>query len=525
MSEKKLSQPDLIVEECPNNCQVLVFRLRSPLWPDTYLMCGCLSASFARPSVKSGPFQGNSLASLTVPIHRCKTVPQCRAVIARLLGIGENIAQIFSDSQECDYYRHEGSMHGKEQQQILGAFEKLLENPDSFTLLQDVFSKLRGFQALAHLDVVCDKRGDGSLIHKCIVYSLGRTLKYVGKSQSGLPDLAFEKVLTRSENLFATDNCEMRQITKKDPLHLYVTKFDKSIDVGPLVLMGKSSREIPYGSCDIDPYCKARSTCKLLTRKPVEQGNKTKRLYRSVALDLLFLKECSDPESHMAPMMLIQMSSLFMHMKGQQTDLEDLLLKASSYLPYDVQRHYYRYFLDRCLAMKDTDQKGSAFERLTRGLLQTVPCWSIGDGRKFVRNKEKANEIDLAISVHLGKPESEYWYREFGPRIMIECKNYPGLLPEKNKEGISYVKKFHTILKRSRVKLGILMNTGRIHDNLWTEAQRTYTTEALVVLFDGRDVFGIIDSPGDAATYIRENIADAKMGVIPTKKERNSKHV
>ena len=116
-------------------------------------------------------------------------------------------------------------------------------------------------------------------------------------------------------------------------------------------------------------------------------------------------------------------------------------------------------------------------------------------------------------------PEAKYWFDIFGPKIIVECNNDPhGRLRTVRYGGrrISPVKKLYDVLRRSKAKLGLLLSTGPLRSRLWDEAKRRASLDRLVVLFDGRDIEGIIDSPGDAIAFFKERVSNGAIRASPS---------
>jgi hypothetical protein len=178
------------------------------------------------------------------------------------------------------------------------------------------------------------------------------------------------------------------------------------------------------------------------------------------------------------------------------------------------QRQFLRFVFDECRVMDDSRQKGEAFERLSDAIIGLVPGWT--PGRRNQRTE--TNELDLTVFVESSVPTARYWSEQFGPTIVVECKNYPDVLPEELGKGprkANPVVKLQGILRRTKARLGILINTGKIDEDLWHRARRTCATNRLVVLFDWRDVTTIIENPADAEEYFKFRVSNAAIGVIP----------
>ena len=532
-----------------------------------FLVCGCLDSKLAavRPVAASSP----KASFITLPSGRAAATIAPGDLASLLGAVRRRTEELTTTFREREWYRRTSLRHRDDLDALRNGAASLLEDPNGESAF---FGALGGFpelKAIGHLEASCDGHGQGVLRDKWFAARKGDTFERLSRSTTGTRKIDVPLVGHLWDRwhrclpgyLYDADAVGVLR-RGGQPLKKYIDALAKYIGDADFVSIGRLGKRVARGSCDINPHCERKHSCRLFVQEcdhpdakkcPPCELNQSCRLLvqdctkpdpkkcpkckrkatcyfdagkgalpngwpgpwrlRLVAVDLLFVKSpLSESKAWTA---LQQTSSLLRSLQREKDDFEDSLLTGLPQLPERQQRYYLRYLLDHCRAMPNGYEKGVAFERLTNGLLRLVAGWF--PGKRRTRTRTPDNELDLTVLVEPAIREAKYWFDIFGPKIFVECKNQPKRLSlaTYKKKRISPVKKLRDAMRAKGVKLGLLLNTGHIQDKFWEEARKPdppKTPETLVVLFDGADLNRIIDCPRDATAYFKQKVSDAAIG-------------
>jgi hypothetical protein len=471
-------------------------------------------------------------------VSACRTDAERKAVLGAFMNLGGLAANVLACATSADAIEAQSNALSR-------GLQRFFDDPENEETCCEALSGFMQVKALAHLEVGCDAAGSGHLELKWFARRLrGRLVKLKREAVSRftkpvpltgavlqrwhrcLPSFTFD-----SANLPLVPPSAKRDGTRReeDALARYHRGFLKYTRQCKLVVIGRLGVDVARGSCDLNPHCEFKTSCRLFLDECVRVEKEKcaacpirlqcrlqdpKRLLpkawpgpwrrRMAAVDLLFMEGA--PVDRAAQAGLIQAASLVNSQRIVQRQLEESLLRALPGLPQREQRAVLRRLFDRCRAIEDPQRKGAAFEQLATGILRLVPGWM--PSRRNLHTPE--NELDFAVFVEPAIPAAQYWFSIFGPKILIECKNYPYGLPTRlGRKRENPVIKLYSLLRRSHTKLALLLNTGGLADSFRPKAQRMARPDRLVVLFDGAELARLIDSPGDAEDFFKQRVSDA----------------
>lgn len=471
----------------------------------------------------------------------------------------EMLSAILKSAQANDEFIAAAKQRREHERAEQKARALLSADSESEERMLDALSCYGEIEAVAHLRVTCDGSGAASLQHQWIALrkdgllakkrgqSMTSMTKYRWTIQGAVAQGWDRRLPTQLAPICHSLPVRIRQTDGKqsrhqDVLENYQSKLPFSLrqqltqcDAMVVSFVGT---KVPRGACDVNPHCEHKATCKacaaecdrigeaecngcafkegcLLKDKgsppnkvaPISRWN-----WRLVAVDLVFTRGFllkSRPA-----VSVIQTTSLLNHLRAEQLELHELVMRGLPRLDQRSQRAYLRVFFERCRAIQEPHVKGAAFEQLASGLVALVPGWIPG-----TRNVHTpGNEVDIPVLVEPAFPVARYWFEQFGGKIIVECKNHEHLHERSTKitgKPGSPVKKLQSILQKNKVKLGLILNTGTISENLRREAQKLARLNSLVVLFDGEDLRQIIDNPADTEMFFKHRVSQAAMRLKP----------
>jgi hypothetical protein len=401
------------------------------------------------------------------------------------------------------------------------SLDRLLETPNDRSVLRKTFESSAETKALCHCDLKCDEDGRVELLlssetiwTKAPVPEAwrkrlrSRRVEYGGmlrESWHGKGQPADGQPVRYSK----WDYMSLESLLGSNPSDPLASIFDS---IRPLfkqayLIVGRTAIRVPGESCDINPACEARKHCPLFWET---DSKRTTWRHRLSGIDLIVADPFPAFDRHRFHLILT--AAAMAHRQAAVDSLEDAALRGLPSLNQREQKRLLRSLFDRCVAMEDPRQKGAAFERFTDGLLRLVPGWIVG--RRNARDLAGTKEIDVTVFVEPSVPKARYWYRVFGAKVFIECKNYPEGLPAKIKNR-SPVERLKDRMRRSGVRLGFLLNTGNVPPLLWREAEGTADSDTLIVVLDGSHVRAMIESPGDIEFRLKQRVSDADAGLSP----------
>jgi len=268
--------------------------------------------------------------------------------------------------------------------------------------------------------------------------------------------------------------------------------------------------KVALNSCDIDPHCEHKYQCSLFAHREAPMVNTSRWRWRLAAVDIMLTEDFNVEDR--TRMNIVRITSLLNQLKGEKLKLQKLALRGLPTLEIRTQRSYLRFLLDQYKAEEDTQLKGRVFEQLAGAIVALVPGWYPGSNGNL---RTEDNELDLVIFVEPSEERAKYWFKTFGAKIIVECKNHELLHSASSRTGgiiISPVRKLYKVLERTKAKLGLILNTGAISKELYKEAYRLSTDDASVVLINEEDLRVIIDSPGDAEKFFKEKVSNWILG-------------
>jgi hypothetical protein len=479
------------------------------------LLVGCQLPALAGTRVDTDPTP--SLAA-TPRFARPLCDQKPSAVRNAVLGLRRDVRAILEVFEKARQFDVEVVRYPRSVREISRAAASFLDDPDSEETLIKPFRHRPDVRAVAHLEVRCDWHGRGLLRHRWFAArSDGQDLHRISRRRLNPPDFELDGALWESWDAERSDRaCDfyglegLKSDPSQDSLKQYVEAIERYIKPCTFVVIGRLGRNIARGSCDIDPHCVHRvgNQCRLMIREREDLAAQRGWRKRLEAVDLVFVDRAS-PEDE-AFMAMVQTVSLFRSISLEQADFERVWLPALPSFPQKEQRRHLCRLLDRCRAMPDAQSKGAAFERLACGLLRLVPGWLPGEPNR----RTEGNELDITILVEPANEKARYWFEIFGPKILVECKNYPDQPLGAKVKGQSPVRKLLNNMKKGNVHLGLLLCTGEISKALWQQAQQSFQSDRLVVLLDGRRVQALAEDPGDMEAMMKQWVSDAAIGVF-----------
>lgn len=501
----------LYAHECPDEHVILVAPFLLPGYRHGAVVCGCLPLSFLplnRHVVKGIDAQDR----LRPPISDA-SAPEALAVSFHSLRKQvEAFARTFIHWNELVDAADESQ---RSMASILKGLSSFLSSPDNRGGFLHALAALENIRAIGHLDVVCDRQGHRLLRHRWFAVCKPAPPELISKSgEKTVKDLQLGGVIRDRWDLSRTGHdCDLDllvELERSDPVKRYAHAFREYLKGCKYVMIGRTGRKVAANTCDLNAQCEFRRECPLFVDEPATSGTTSRWRRRMVAIDLVF-PDSSLPDDKVR-LALLQMASLYRSLRTERELLEEITLRGLPQLGEKDQRHLLRYFFEHCKAMEDSQEKGAAFERLMLGLFSLVPGWMPGERGLHTRE----NELDLTILVEPAVAAAKFWFKVFGPNIVVECKNYPNVLKtERNENGEDQVEKFRSIMEKANVKLGLLVNTGRITKPLKDKAVELSRPDRLLVVLDGSSLSHLIDNPKDIEYSLKRWVANALMKAFP----------
>jgi hypothetical protein len=496
---------------CPNNQTIIAAPFLLPGNSHCAILCGCLSTEFQ--SLDGQEESGlNGREPLRMPVLNAQP-PNCPETLAvKLHSLRQQIGGIARTFANHESLVESVDLSQRGMASILESSGSLLDSPNSDETFLRALGALGNIRAIGHLEVNCDRQGNGLLRHRWFALCGSEPLRRISKSgEKTIADLKLEGVLSDRWDLscrgYRCDSNLLSELDASDPLKRYSKAFYKYLDSCQYVMIGRLGRNVARNTCDVNAQCEFRQECRLFAKEP-KNGKATPWRRRMLAVDLVFLDSALPDDK--ARTSLLQMASQFRCLRAETETLEGTALRALPRLRGRDQRHLLRYLFEQYRAMEDSQQKGAAFERFALGLFSLVPGWLPSD--RGLRTSE--NELDLTFLVEPAVPAAKYWFNIFGPKIIVECKNYPNGLETKS-GAANQVMKLRRIMKQARVRLGLLVNTGTIAETLRVEAVEQSTPDSLIVPLDGSNLNELIDNPQDIEYTLKEWVSNAAIGVNP----------
>lgn len=492
-----------------------------------HLLCGCLPAALKGAQL---PDRSPPLPQLAEAICQVACAPPgdgARFATA-LVAVRRQVQEVIRNALDCDDLVEAVSKTSAQCDSALRLMNQLLEIPDHRRALREALSSIGNVLALCRLSPLCDGAGEATLACRWAATwdRKGGGLELARKRR--FPEIRFGGPLSEGWRIagppsdsgwqaedsgdYSWDWRSLDEVGDPDPFAPMLRAIRlaaKGMPRRAWLTVGMLGRPVPR-SCDIDPDCQAWRSgtgCSLFSRSP---GKGLPHRRRLETIDLIITRD--SPVFDMPSMLLVQTAARLAQRQLDTDELEAAALRGLPSLPQADQRYYLRYLLDRCTAVEDSQQKGAAFERLMDGLFGLVPGWF--PGRRNTKDLAITKEFDLTVFVEPSSPSARYWFDVFGPKFLVECKNYPAGLPKRIKRK-SPVAKLIGRLADSRLTLGFLVNTGTVPKSLWEEAEATAMSENLVVVLEREDLEALIDTPGDIEFYLKQWVSDAAVGISP----------